>query len=143
MSTWVALISGAVGAVLAFGGTVFGQVLTGRTAEKRDRLAVAVATRTEKRATIEEFIDLYQKIEDVAARDVHRDPGLIAQMWVTHNRLALIGSDQLQEPLGEIAGKLNHVFWHGPGDQPAYAFLHTPWREFREAARRELDVNIA
>ncbi|UAK36157.1 MULTISPECIES: hypothetical protein [Nocardia] len=139
-------ILGIVGTLLGTGIGAFAtwevQKQSNRAAEQREIRAYAATLRAEKRAAVEEFFDIYQKIEAaVDSGDPARPAELTHRMWFLHNKLALIGSDELQEPLAEIAGQLHHVYWNGGSNgQPAWQHLQNSWPKFRHAARKEVEA---
>ena len=131
------LLGAAVGAT----GTISVQVITTFASERAQNRAIALSLRNEKRAAVEEFLDVYQALEARADKKEPRDSVLMQRLWIARNKLALIGSDQLQEPLNIVAYRLDDLYKSGlPEGQTAGQYMQVQARAFREAARRELQL---
>jgi hypothetical protein len=141
MSSWLVLIGTLLGTIIGTCGTIISQHLTSRSTERVERARRKEERRIERRTAIEEFLEVYQEMERTAGDPGRRSGDLSHRMWFLHNRLTLISSPPLAEPLSDFANKLSSAYWNGaPGDQKFYEHLRPAHRRFREAARAELDA---
>jgi hypothetical protein len=138
---WLPVVATLSGTVIGAVGTILSQHVAGRAAEHRERLVRAAERRTELRTAIEGFLEVYQEMERAATDDHERSSELSHRMWFLHNRLDLIASTGLSGPLGDLADRLNGIYWNGtPDGRPVWEHLHETRSRFREAARTELDA---
>jgi hypothetical protein len=107
--------------------------------ERAEKRAIAVSLRGEKFAAMEEFFEIYQRLEAGASKSEPKDSDLMERLWIARNKLQLIGSDQLQEPLNNVAYRLDDLYSHGPSEgESVQNYMQETWRAFRLAARKEL-----
>ncbi|MER6134378.1 hypothetical protein [Streptomyces sp. NPDC001815] len=136
---WLPVAGTALGALIGSAGTIIAQYVTNRTAERSARRALAEQVRTERKAAIEEFVAVYQKIERVISDGGDRPSELIHRMWSLRNNLTLIASQELHDAVTDLANALGETYWHGtPDGSRAWEHLGGVRRRFLEAARAEV-----
>ncbi|MGV9679111.1 hypothetical protein ACWDSJ_27835 [Nocardia sp. NPDC003482] len=127
------LLGALVGALATFGT----QLVSLKTAERRDLRARANERRAQVRAGIEAFLESYQEMERIMnSGDLARSDEVSHRMWLRHNKLALIAPEPLVDPLEQLASQLNRAYWDGwPENMHAWDYLHDSLLCFRNAAR--------
>ncbi|MCF2527341.1 hypothetical protein [Yinghuangia soli] len=136
---WLPVAGALLGAVIGSAGTIAAQYVTNRVAERNARQARVDQIRSERRAAIGEFIEVYQAIERVISDGEDRPTELIHRMWSLRNKLMLVASEDLNLALADLANALGSTYWHGTtGGKRPFEHLGDVWHRFLEAARAEV-----
>ncbi|MEU8112674.1 hypothetical protein [Micromonospora sp. NPDC048947] len=105
--TWVAVIGTLAGTVIGMVGTIVGQQIAAKSAERRERLQRHAALRVERKVAIDLFFEAEQEAERVAADPSqlpNSERGLVAQkLWFRHKQLTLICSDDLRAAADDLS----------------------------------------
>jgi hypothetical protein len=136
---WLPVAGTLLGAAIGSAGTIAAQYVTSRFVERSARQARADQVRSERRAAIEEFIEVYQEIERVLGDGADRPSELIHRMWSLRNKLMLVASEDLHVAATDLANALGSTYWHGTTDgKRPFEHLGDAWYRFLEAARTDV-----
>jgi hypothetical protein len=133
------LLGALIGAVAALGA----QQIATREAGKREKIQRRADMRTELKDQIGSFFESAQTMERIAGDPDQYDYATRSvashNLWTHYQRLALICTVDLSNPLDELANLLNATMWHGaPDGVPVWEHLRDAKQRFREAAQREI-----
>ncbi|MFF7206189.1 MULTISPECIES: hypothetical protein [unclassified Streptomyces] len=140
---WLPVAGTVLGTLIGSAGAITSQHVTNRTAERSARRARADQVRAERKAAIQEFVEVYQGIERVISSGDDRPGELIHRMWSLRNNLILVASEELYDAVTDLANALGHTYWHGtPDGSEPWEHLGGVRRRFLEAARVEVRPDL-
>ncbi|MFE3162969.1 hypothetical protein [Streptomyces sp. NPDC059224] len=136
---WLPVAGTLLGTLIGSAGTIITQYVTNRTVERSARRARAEQVRAERKAAIQDFVEVYQRIERVISDGGDRPSELIHRMWSLRNNLMLVASEELHDAASDLANALGDTYWHGtPDGSKPWKHLGGVRHRFLEAARAEV-----